>query len=86
LSTSASIWHYTISWQHVGYASNRAEVLFLCALQFKPDNLAARIHLAQVKKVKAGDDNFAAMLEEEKSLPVFPKTKRCRCTFSLAAN
>jgi hypothetical protein len=83
LSTSASIWHCTISWQHVGYAGNRAEVLFLCALQFKPDNLAARIHLAQVKKVKVGDDNFAAMLEEEKKSVGFSENKAMSLHFAL---
>lgn len=45
---------------------DRAEELFLRALEFKPDNLAARVHISQVKKAGAGDGNFAALLAEEK--------------------
>lgn len=51
----------------------KAETLFLQALALKQDNLPARFHLAQVKKVKAGDENLtaleAAALESEKPLP-----------------
>jgi tetratricopeptide (TPR) repeat protein len=45
---------------------DRSEELFLRALEFKPDNLAARVHISQVKKAGAEDENFAALLEEEK--------------------
>jgi tetratricopeptide (TPR) repeat protein len=41
---------------------DRAKELFLRALSFDPDSLAARFHLAQVSKVRADDDNFAALL------------------------
>jgi len=61
----------------------KAEELFLRALQFKPDNLGARIHIAQVKKVKAGDDNFAALLEEEKKSAGFSENKRMSLHFAL---
>lgn len=51
----------------------KAEALFHQALALKADNLPARFHLAQVKKVKAGDENLAALeaaaLESEKTLP-----------------
>jgi len=47
--------------------------LFLRALEFKPDNLAARVHISQVKKVKAGDDNFAALLAEENNSAVISR-------------
>jgi tetratricopeptide (TPR) repeat protein len=61
----------------------RAEELFLRSLAFKPDNLAARIHLAQVKKVKAGDKNFAALLEEEKKSAGFSENKAMSLHFAL---
>lgn len=44
----------------------RAEELFQRALTLKPDNVSARIHLIQAKKVSKDDGNFAALLEEEK--------------------
>lgn len=39
----------------------KAEALFRQALALKEDNLSARFHLAQVKKVKVGDENLAAL-------------------------
>lgn len=36
----------------------RAEELFRRAPMFKQDNLAARIHLAQVREIKAGDSSW----------------------------
>jgi tetratricopeptide (TPR) repeat protein len=45
----------------------RAEELFERALLNKPDNISARIHLIQARKVTPGDENFAALLEEENS-------------------
>ena len=60
-----------------------AEELFLRALAFKPDNLAARIHISQVKKVKAGDDNFAALLEEEKRSADFSENRSMSLHFAL---
>ena len=61
----------------------KAEELFRRSLMFKPDNLAARIHIAQVNKVNAGDDNFAALLEEEKKLPGFSGNKAMSLHFAL---
>ncbi len=61
----------------------RAEELFLRAIEFKPDNLAARIHLAQVKKVDAGDGNFSALLEQEKKLAGFSENKALSLHFAL---
>ncbi len=46
--------------------AERAEELFQRALTLKPDNVAARIHLVQSKKVTADDENFAALVELEK--------------------
>jgi len=62
---------------------DRAEELFLRSLEFKPDNLAARIHISQVKKVKAGDDNFAALLEQEKKSAGFSENKMMSLHFAL---
>jgi tetratricopeptide (TPR) repeat protein len=39
----------------------KAEAMFRQALALESDNLPARFHLAQVKKVKAGDENLAAL-------------------------
>ncbi|GAB1233907.1 tetratricopeptide repeat-containing sulfotransferase family protein [Ferrigenium sp. UT5] len=56
----------------------QAEALFRQALALKADNLPARFHLAQVKKVKAGDENLAALevlerLARESDKPLPPK-------------
>ena len=61
----------------------KAEELFLRAIEFKPNNLGARIHISQVKKVKAGDDNFAALLEEEKKSANFSANKMMSLHFAL---
>jgi tetratricopeptide (TPR) repeat protein len=60
-----------------------AEELFLRALQFKPDNLGARMHISQVKKVKPGDENFAALLEEEKKSADYSENKKLSLHFAL---
>ncbi|HEY0665701.1 MAG TPA: sulfotransferase, partial [Gallionella sp.] len=60
-----------------------AEELFLRALKFKPDNLGARVHIAQVKKVKAGDENFAALLEEEERSAEYSDNKKLSLHFAL---
>ncbi|MBI3223121.1 MAG: sulfotransferase [Nitrosomonadales bacterium] len=60
-----------------------AEELFRRALAIKPDNLAARIHLVQAKKVKADDENFVALLEEEKKLADFSENKAMSLHFAL---
>ena len=62
---------------------DRAEELFLRALEFKPDNLSARIHISQVKKVKTGDENFAALLEEEKKSADLSENKSMSLHFAL---
>jgi tetratricopeptide (TPR) repeat protein len=62
---------------------DRAEELFMRALEFKPDNLAARIHISQVKKVKADDGNFAALLAEEKKSGGFSENKKLSLHFAL---
>ena len=61
----------------------RAEDLFRRALAYKPDNLAARIHIAQVRKVNADDDNFAVLLEEEKKLESFSGNRAMSLHFAL---
>ncbi|MEO8331090.1 MAG: sulfotransferase [Gallionella sp.] len=45
---------------------DRADGLFRRALTLKPDNVSARIHLVQSKKVTTDDENFAALVELEK--------------------
>ena len=62
---------------------DRAEELFLRALDFKPDNLAARVHISQVKKVKPGDENFVALLDEEKKSAGFSGNKMMSLHFAL---
>ena len=44
-----------------------AEALFRKALEIKPDDPEARLLLAQVNKVKAGDENLAALLATEQA-------------------
>jgi len=62
---------------------DEAEELFRRALKFKPDNLGARIHISQVKKAKADDENFAALLEEEKKSADFSENKKMSLHFAL---
>ena len=62
---------------------NRAEELFLRALEFKPDNLAARVHISQVRKARAGDENFAALLDEEKKSADLSETRLMSLHFAL---
>ena len=40
---------------------NEAEALLVRAIEIKPDDLGARFHLTQTKKVKPGDQNLAAL-------------------------
>jgi len=61
----------------------KAEALFLRAIEFKPDNLGARIHIAQVKKARSGDDNFIALLAEEKKSAGFSENKMMSLHFAL---
>jgi len=60
-----------------------AEKLFRSGLDFKPDNLAARVHISQVKKVQADDGNFAALLDEEKKSAGFSANKMMSLHFAL---
>ena len=46
----------------------RAEHLFQQAVSIDPDNIGARFHLTQVKKVSADDANFAALVQTAKKL------------------
>jgi len=61
----------------------KAEELFLRSLKFKPDNLGARVHISQVKKVEKGDENFAALLEEEKNSADYSDNKKMSLHFAL---
>ncbi len=61
----------------------RAEVLFQRALEFKPDNLAAHIHLVQVRKVREGDASFAALLQQEKQFATLSENRRMSLDFAL---
>ncbi len=54
---------------------DRAEELFLRALEFKPDNLAARIHISQVKKAREGRREFCGLARGRKKIrAIFPRT------------
>ena len=61
----------------------QAESLFQQALEYKPDSLAARIHLVQVKKVRGHDENFAALREEEATLATLSENRRMSLHFAL---
>ncbi|MDO8262574.1 MAG: tetratricopeptide repeat protein [Gallionella sp.] len=61
----------------------RAEELFRRALTLKPDNVSARIHLIQAHNVTAGDENFAALLEEEKESARHSDNRRMSLHFAL---
>lgn len=61
----------------------RAEELFRRALTLKPDNVSARIHLIQAHKVTAGDENFAALLEEKKESASHSGNRRMSLHFAL---
>lgn len=45
--------------------TEKAEALFHQALVLKDDNVGARFHLAQIRKVRAEDENFAALMAAE---------------------
>ncbi|MFA6119954.1 MAG: sulfotransferase [Sideroxydans sp.] len=61
----------------------RAEGLFRKALANKPDNVSARIHLIQANKVKVGDENFVALLEEEKDADKHSDNRKLSLHFAL---
>ena len=61
----------------------RAEGLFRKALAKNLDNVSARIHLIQANQVKAGDENFAALLEEEKDAPKHSDNRKLSLHFAL---
>lgn len=60
-----------------------AESLFRKSLALKPDGIAARIHLVQVKKVKSNDENFESLCAEETQLPTFSENKQLSLHFAL---
>jgi tetratricopeptide (TPR) repeat protein len=60
-----------------------AESLFRKSLVLKPDSIATRIHLVQVKKVKSGDANFESLRGEENQLPSFSDNKQLSLHFAL---
>jgi len=60
-----------------------AEKLFHRALEFKPDSLAARAHISQVKKAKKEDENFSALLKEEEKYADYSENKRMALHFAL---
>lgn len=60
-----------------------AESLFRKSLALKPDDIAARIHLVQVKKVKSNDENFKSLCVEETQLPTFSENKQLSLHFAL---
>ena len=61
----------------------RAEELFQRALTNKPDNVSARIHLIQARKVTTGDENFAALLKEEKESAKHSDNRKMSLHFAL---
>lgn len=56
---------------------------FKHALSLDPDNLAARLAITQVNKVKAGDDNMTALIAEAKKLDVLSEVKAIPLHFAL---
>ena len=62
---------------------DRARELFRRALSLKADNTAARIHLVQNDKVEADDENFAALLAEEKKMSDYSDNRRLSLHFAL---
>ena len=64
----------------------KAEALFRQALALKEDNLPARFHLAQVRKVTAGDENLTALEAAERAAryPAHPLSAKKRMTLHFA--
>lgn len=60
-----------------------AEADFRHVLSLDTNNLGARLALAQVKKVKDGDENMAALLAESDKIGSFPETKALPLHFAL---
>lgn len=60
-----------------------AESFFRKSLSLKPDSFAARIHLVQVRKVKASDENFESLRTEATQLPTFSENKQLSLHFAL---
>lgn len=56
---------------------------FKHALDLEPDNLAARLAIAQVKKVKPDDENMAALMTEAETVESLPETKAIPLHFGL---
>ena len=61
----------------------QAELLAKQAIAFRPDNLAARFQLAQVKKVKLGDDNLAALEAQVLEIDQLNDDKRISLHYAL---
>jgi len=62
---------------------DRAEKLFNQALAYQPDNLSARLHLTQLKKVTLDDENFVALLEEEQKSADYSENKKMSLHYAL---
>ncbi|MFT6914985.1 MAG: tetratricopeptide (TPR) repeat protein [Motiliproteus sp.] len=60
-----------------------AEACFSHALSLDDTNLGARLSLAQVKKVKKGDNNFKALIQQAKELDSMMETKALPLHFAL---
>lgn len=60
-----------------------AEQCFQHALELDPDNIAPRLSLTQVRKTKAGDENFAALQEAAKKIQDMPVTRAISLHFAL---
>lgn len=60
-----------------------AEALFRQALAINPDELGARFHLSQVKKVRKGDENMAALVAMGKGLDRMPWRKATQLHYAL---
>lgn len=62
----------------------QAEELFQTALRESPaDDLAARFHLSQAKKVRPGDENMAALVAAAQNMAGLPDNKRLSLHFAL---
>lgn len=60
-----------------------AEASFRLGLALEGSNLAARLSLAQVKKVRIDDENMAALVLEAEKLATMPETKALSLHFAL---
>jgi tetratricopeptide (TPR) repeat protein len=62
---------------------DEAEQLLKRAIAIDPDCVGARFHLVQVKKVKAGDDNLACLIDKLSMIDTLPQDQRVSLHYAL---